>query len=81
MDQFDHDMHQALTEIQAEANADISETAQSVSEQTNAQTHHSAHSKESVISSLNELAQGDGSNISRDRTSEADIFQSAKSRT
>ena len=66
MDQFDHDMHQALTEIQAEANADISETAQSVSEQTNAQTHHSAHSKESVISSLNELAQGDGSNISRD---------------
>ena len=49
MDQFDHDMHQALTEIQAEANADISETAQSVSEQTNAQTHHSAHSKESVI--------------------------------
>ncbi len=71
MDQLDHDMRQATSEAQACADTEITET---ISVETGQETltadadkaHHSAPTKEEIITILNNLAEGDGSAISRD---------------
>lgn len=71
MDQLDHDIHQAVSQPIAcsdALNSDCTTPATDAveAEMTTEQTPHSAPTKESVISALAQLAQSDGSNISRD---------------
>lgn len=76
MDQLDHDMHQVSSQPQTCADAEISATATVEPCQTTPsadgdmnQSQHTTLSKESIITALNDLAEGDGSAISRDEIS------------
>ncbi|MDE5935181.1 MAG: hypothetical protein K2G95_05355, partial [Muribaculaceae bacterium] len=70
MDQLDHDMRQATSEAQACADTEITETISVATGQETLTTdtdkaHPSAPTKEEIITILNNLAEGDGSAISR----------------